>query len=342
MRDNVLYFPYIDVPNSAWLTRMLLYWDTVGTIMPYQFVDEPEQLSDHTRDLLQAGLLTQVFPSDYINGIPNFSGAFVSYLESLGSQLDRRRAQFHLQRNRRRSRRRSGRHQIHIEKLGTVPIHLEKTSSLADELVEMRLAERIEYPWLSVEARTAEEFMYYLATVLGRYSQLQFAPVTDELIRLRRLASVVAPEERIERPLHMLRLEVLEDVLPGPRHVLSVPEIARFKDKHGKQLRKFRRSIEKELTIIAAISDPQLRKRQMGLLKEELGEEIEDIQSKLSKSKVPDLVFGRLCAVLGEIPLIGAVPGLIHAIYEALGPSEPANTNSPLAYAAYARQELLR
>jgi hypothetical protein len=33
--------------------------DTVGTIMPYQFVEEPERREQHTLDLIQAGLLTQ-------------------------------------------------------------------------------------------------------------------------------------------------------------------------------------------------------------------------------------------------------------------------------------------
>lgn len=254
--------------------------------------------------------------------------------------MDRRRTQFQNQRNQRP--RQSKRHrEIHIEKLGAIPIHLEKTSSLADELVDMRLATRIDYPWLSVEANTAEEFMYYLATVLGRHRELQFAPVTDELFRLRRLASLVASEERIEQPLQTLRLEVLEDVLPSPPHALPVSEIARFKDKHGDQLRKFRRSIEKELTSLAAITDPQLRKRQMELLKEGLVEEIEDIQSKLSESKWPNIVFGKLCAVLGAIPPINVVPALINAVYNALGGSESINKDSPLAYAAYARQELL-
>ena len=75
MKNKVLYFPYIDVPRSAWLIRMLLYWDTVGVIMPYQFVEEPEELTEFTRDLLKAGLLAQVIPGWYIGDIPKFSKA---------------------------------------------------------------------------------------------------------------------------------------------------------------------------------------------------------------------------------------------------------------------------
>lgn len=86
MSGKVLYFPYIDIPQSAWLTRMLLYWDTVGVIMPYQFVEEPETLEDFTRDLLQAGLLAQVIPGQYVGDVPNFSKSFLAYLNSLGPE----------------------------------------------------------------------------------------------------------------------------------------------------------------------------------------------------------------------------------------------------------------
>jgi len=34
MEANALYFPYIKVPKSAWFTRILLYWDKVGAIIP--------------------------------------------------------------------------------------------------------------------------------------------------------------------------------------------------------------------------------------------------------------------------------------------------------------------
>jgi hypothetical protein len=30
MADSVLYFPSIRVPETEWLTRVLLYWDTVA------------------------------------------------------------------------------------------------------------------------------------------------------------------------------------------------------------------------------------------------------------------------------------------------------------------------
>lgn len=340
MRDKVLYFPYIDVPESAWLTRMLLYWDTVGVIMPYQFVEEPENLEDHTRSLVQAGLLTQVFPSDYIGDIPNFTQAFLSYLSVLGPDLDDRRKRFRRRAPRRLIRNKRRDREIHIEKLGAIPIHLEKTSSLADELVDLGLAKRIEYPWLSVEAKTAEEFMYYLATVLGQHRELQFSPVTDELRNLKRLTSFVAPDFNVEESLSDLRLQILENVLPAPAHPIPVDDIELFKRKHGNQLSKFRRMIEIEITELADMVDPTLRKRKLELFKEEVAEELEDIQSKMTGRKWPRIVLGKLIALSGVVP--GPVPSLIQAVYNAFGSHEPTSTGSPLAYAAFARHELLQ
>lgn len=42
MSNKILYFPYINVPDTAWFSRMLLYWDEVGAIIPYDFIDNPE------------------------------------------------------------------------------------------------------------------------------------------------------------------------------------------------------------------------------------------------------------------------------------------------------------
>src|SRR4051794_1325037 len=59
--QGALYFPLISPPASAWLTRALLYWDQVGTIVPQSWVESPELLGAHTLELVQRGLLLQVF-----------------------------------------------------------------------------------------------------------------------------------------------------------------------------------------------------------------------------------------------------------------------------------------
>jgi hypothetical protein len=38
LKKRVLYFPFIRVPESTWLTQMLLHWDQVCSIVPYEFI----------------------------------------------------------------------------------------------------------------------------------------------------------------------------------------------------------------------------------------------------------------------------------------------------------------
>ncbi|MFN2511730.1 MAG: hypothetical protein ABR568_09840 [Pyrinomonadaceae bacterium] len=211
---------------------------------------------------------------------------------------------------------------------------------MGDELIHLHLAKRIEYPWLSVEARTAEEFMYYLATVLGQHQDLQFAPVTDELRNLKKLTSFVAPDFRVVESIIDLRLQLLEDVLPAPAQPIAVGEIELFKRKYGNQLSKFRRMMEMELTRLADMTKPALRKRSLELFKEEVAEELEDIQAKMSEHSWPRIVFGKLIALSGVVP--GPGPSIIKAVYNAFGNSAPVKTDSALAYAAFARRELLQ
>jgi hypothetical protein len=75
MVDKVLYFPYIRVPGNEWFTRVLLYWDEVGSIVPSEYIYRPESLGTYMRELVQAQLVRQVLPGDYIPKIPKFKEA---------------------------------------------------------------------------------------------------------------------------------------------------------------------------------------------------------------------------------------------------------------------------
>ena len=150
MGNNVLYFPTISVPGSAWFTRMLLYWDTVGTIIPAEFMHHPEKLGEQTRSLLEAELLTAVIPRMHLYKIPAFDKSFAKYLENLGPELDRRRRSFD-----------SGK---------TTEVHAEKVGAVEDVMRSFGLCRGCNDPhysqWYFVERKTASDFMAYLAASL--------------------------------------------------------------------------------------------------------------------------------------------------------------------------------
>ena len=138
-----------------------------------------------------------------------------------------------------------------------------------------------------------------------------------------------------------MRLQILEDALPGPAEPLEAHEIELFKDRHGNQLSRFRREIELELTTLMDMNDFDLQQRRLELFKEKVHEETADIRSKMEKYGWKNLVFGKLCALLAAVPGISTVPKIINAVYKAFVDSDSFDKKSPFAYAAYAQKELL-
>lgn len=65
MQNNILYFPYISLPNNEWSIKSILYWDTIGTIVPSEFIRHPEQLTKFMKEAVQTGHIIQHVTSDY-------------------------------------------------------------------------------------------------------------------------------------------------------------------------------------------------------------------------------------------------------------------------------------
>ena len=74
MKKSVLYYPFIRVPKSDWLTRMLLYWDDVRTIVPYEFLQVPERLVNIPKDLSRKDWLYLSIQGEYIHVLEGLRG----------------------------------------------------------------------------------------------------------------------------------------------------------------------------------------------------------------------------------------------------------------------------
>lgn len=320
MRSRVLYFPYIQVPETTWLTQMLLYWDQVSSIVPYDYVDNPESLRPYMLSLVQEELVYQIIPRAYIYEIPRFSDRFLSYLNGLGPELDRRRKHFvhHVV------------SQIHIEKMGDI----------GEALVGLRVAQVKQYPWYDVESETADDFMSYMATTLGQLDSIDSSPVTDKGTYLYRLARAGVPQDHITQQLDSLRIQVLDQVLPVPERLVQPAAIRAFKEHHGVELRDFRRRVERELVVSANIADPALRQRNLELFFNEARGNIQEIQEAMRGAGWETARRG--LAVIAAIPGVSPLLGLASAI---LG--EDTRRNQPqiscdFAYAAHAGLKLAK
>ncbi len=93
MRSNALYFPFIDIPNSSWMIHTLLYWDKVSSIVPLEYVLRPSAHTKFMRDMVEAELVEQVFPSHHIWKIDGFEETFIRYIKSKLPMLQKERPQ---------------------------------------------------------------------------------------------------------------------------------------------------------------------------------------------------------------------------------------------------------
>jgi len=91
MDNNVLYFPYIRIPQSSWFTRVLLYWDEIGSIVPYEYQRQRVKLGHYMQNLVEAGLVKEVVPSEHHSEVPEFRSAFLKLIDE-NSYIERQRA----------------------------------------------------------------------------------------------------------------------------------------------------------------------------------------------------------------------------------------------------------
>lgn len=335
MPNEVLYFPYIRVPQNEWFIRVLLYWDQVGSIVPYEYIFAPERLGSFMRELVTAGLVKQVQPGAYIHDIPNFNGAFLDLIDK-NEIIQQARERPH-------------------EEFSTVRIHLEKLHPVAKELGRRRLArESPQYPWFEVEQLTANLFMAYLASVLGRVRDLQMTPITDQTEMLSVFSS--SPQESLSSAAltDRLRMCLLEGILPAPTGGIPVKELATFKDQHRDLLSRFRRHIEAFLIDVSLIADPARKQERIDYFRKDSQDQISEIRSRMVERRWPRIVFGTFSGlVAAAIPgaagiatgsvesALSALPGLVTAVYSAFaGATQQKDIlRAPLAYAALAQEK---
>jgi len=336
MGDNVLYFPYIEVPKSSWFTRVLLYWDEVGSIVPSEYQQQRARLGSYMQELIETGLVKEVIPAKYHSAVPEFRSAFLELIDR-SSYIKKRR-------------------DIALQKHETIRIHIEKMlgNGLTADLVERGLAKPGRYPWWEVETTTANLFMGYLASVLGRLDELRMCPITDNIDALSVFSRT--PQRVLSRRslVEQLRMHVITDILPSPEHVVPVRELLDFKQRHSSLLPNFRRQIEAFLIDLSIIPEAEDRDERIQMFKDQANQKIEEIISKMNERRWPRIVLGEVCSIVaaaipgisvvvtGNAPLaLAALPGLISATYLAFR-SEPKRQREilrdPLAYAAYVRK----
>jgi hypothetical protein len=280
MYNKAIYYPYIDLPKGPWLTRMLLYWDQIGTIAPFDPRNE-RSFDKYSSDLIESELLLKISPDAYTCKIPRFKEAFLDLIDkdpylkknvSLGSYNTTR---------------------IHIGKMG---------DGLDGELADRGLASEAKYPWYRVESHTANLFMAYLASTLGILDDLKMEPLTDS----KRWFSIYSENDLPKQDVNLngYREGIFKSIFPVPSGLIPIKELLEFKRKYGEQLIKFRMEVEFAVTDIVSAQTPQLAKRKESYYIQKFESQVIEIKAHMEERFWPPLV---MTSLLAYVPMINAI-----------------------------------
>jgi len=323
--DKILYYPYINIPDSIWTSRALLYWDNVGVIVPEEFIRYPDKLEPHMQDLVKAQLVDQVIPLNFTENLPNFKKGFEQILKSPKFDRNSKHRNFVSHRYSR----------IHVEKFN---------NEIMQNLHDMGLARFDKWPWWNVETETANILMTYLASVISIMDER--SPVTDTINEVipTDLVSEARTDERME-----LRNRLLNDILPLPTKI-EVSDLEKIKGKYKNELTRFRNNIEKIILDLTQFEDTTDFEDRYKLQLKEIKDSREFIADKLSEPRFGKIVFGTLCSLsatgiaIAQTPheqIYWTIPSILTAVYSAVDSHRRRDIwEQPLSYLALIDRQL--
>lgn len=314
--ENLLYYPYINVPRTDWTLRTLLYYNQVGSIVPQNYFYEPEKYDRFMRELVRNELVLPINPIEVLSNPWEISRPFIEYVESKDFKIKQRRKQF-----------RDGKHgRINQNKfdLNGPRIHVDKfDGEIFYQLEQAGLARREDYEWFIVERRTANDLMSFLASVIG--GKLEYLPTTDKQVRKLPFTSS-KKVYKTKRKENIRREIILKELIPFPDEI-DLKKLRNFKETHHELLIRFKNKVELITLDHNLDEDSQLFKETIN----ELNYRKEELSAKMNESKFGKLFYGTACGITGAIigleavgtpgAVVGslsALPSFINAIHSAL------------------------
>lgn len=329
--SNILYYPYINIPRTDWALRTLLYYDNIGSIVPQEYFNNPEEhYEPFMLELVRNQLVTPINPIEVLENPWQVTRPFIQMIERNAEKLRQYRSGFN----------RGNRWNLHGDKFTGAQIHADKfDENIFNGLMDLGLAERGAGRWYSVEKRTASNLMKFLATLIS--IKTNRLPTTDYIRPFYNRSSFHNPNYKRET--------ILTHLIPFPEDI-DLNRLTRFKEQHSNLLSAFQTRIE----LIAL--DPNIIEGtplfQQHLL--ELTQRKEELAAKMNESRINRILYGTVCGLIGAgvgiaaasttATFIGALPGFANAVHSALQieRAEDIFDQSGLKYLALADKKLKR
>lgn len=314
--ENLLYYPYINVPKTDWTLRTLLYYNQVGSIVPQDYFYEPEKYDGFMRELVRNELVLPINPIEVLSNPWEVSKPFIKYVESKDFKLKQRRKQF--------KEGKYGRINQNKFDLSGPRIHIDKfDGEIFYQLEQAGLAQRDDNEWFIVEQRTANDLMSFLASVIG--GKLDYLPTTDKQVR--KLPFTNSKKVyKTKRKENIRREIILKELIPFPEEI-NLKKLRSFKETHYELLNRFKNRVELITLDQNVDEDSQLFKETIN----ELNFRKEELSAKMNEKKLGKLFYGTVCGITGAIigletagrpgAIVGslsALPSFVNAVHSAL------------------------
>lgn len=327
--NKILYYPYINLPQTDWTLRTLLYYDNVGSIAPQEYFYSPDKNYDpFMLDLVRNELVIPIDPIRSLDNPWEVSNPFLEFLQGKAFNLEARRRNF-----------REGKFgRIHQDKFGGARIHADKFHhQIFYNLEQMGLAKRGERSWCIVERRTADYLMKFLASVIS--AKLEMLPTTDSFKK--RYYTGNKKQETRKRETILTRL------IPYPEDI-DLSKLRKFKDKHTDLLSSFKNRIEQIVLDESILEGTELFLTRV----EELELRRDELAAKMNESNFKSIFFGSVCGTIAayqgliapetNTSVVTGLAGFAGAVYSALKIEKAENTfdQSGMKYLALVNKRL--
>ncbi|MCU7549829.1 hypothetical protein OCK74_11925 [Chitinophagaceae bacterium LB-8] len=318
--ENLLYYPYINVPETAWTARTLLYYDRVGSIVPQRYFYEPDNYNPFMREMVRNELIEPINPIEVLDHPLEISRPFIKYLNDDDFDLQKRRKAFL----------NGSLGRIHRDKftLNNPRIHVDKfDGEIFYQLKQAGLAIRQDDEWFIVEKKTANELMTFLASVLG--GKLKYQPTTDKIQKRFKAVFKSKQDFKISKKASEKRELILNELIPFPEQI-DIVKLRAFKDKNLDLLKAFKNKVE------LIVLNPNMEEG--SALFHEVVQELKirkaELSAKMNESKLGGVLFGTICGITAAViglpiaetaetattvdTVVGGLAGFANAVYSAL------------------------
>ena len=292
MAQTILYYPTINIQDSAWLRNAVLYWDEVSSIVPYEDYPNfsPEVLFLQRSGVYKAVYPQKLFSSEFAEDFCNSIVKRIAAYEARTVNTENTNSRVRVHKNKVYA---PALHElIHYRKLPPQLLgYFENKRYINDYNVD---------GWMEIDSKIAQIYMRTLAEYSIKCSDKDIVLGTDTFTHSREIYSPSRNHANLQAQCCKINIE---NCLPQPSMDVRFEDILEFKSKRKDELNAFRAKIrELEINIYNADSPELIRHYETQFI-EEWQQCSQDYYKALKDSKLA-FFLSSLVSLVG-IPFVG-------------------------------------